>query len=182
MGSTWGQQDPGGPHFGPINLAILVMLTVVWCSVLLLGTWWFTHILHVCLWVNNLHYSTKPTNISKAQQNRVPISWDIPYPNKYRLYHAKDGLASAAWSSHYNNIQYNTIGHALQKRQSCRLTLIDMLWGLLWEFLSKLTAFLTYSTVLYLFRVWYIQAIYICPSSKPNIFQNKWYTIQKMNL
>ena len=22
MGPTWGRQDPGGPHIGPINLAI----------------------------------------------------------------------------------------------------------------------------------------------------------------
>ena len=22
MGPTWGQQDPGGPHVGPMNLAI----------------------------------------------------------------------------------------------------------------------------------------------------------------
>ena len=26
MGPTWGQQDPGGPHVGPMNLAIRVIL------------------------------------------------------------------------------------------------------------------------------------------------------------
>ena len=27
MGSTWGQQDPGGPHAGPMNLAIWVAIS-----------------------------------------------------------------------------------------------------------------------------------------------------------
>ena len=27
MGSTWGRQDPGGPHVGPMNLAIWVFIT-----------------------------------------------------------------------------------------------------------------------------------------------------------
>ena len=27
MGSTWGRQDPGGPHVGPMNLVIWVILT-----------------------------------------------------------------------------------------------------------------------------------------------------------
>ena len=26
MGPTWGQQDPGGPHVGPMNLAIWVVM------------------------------------------------------------------------------------------------------------------------------------------------------------
>ena len=26
MGPTWGRQDPGGPHVGPMNLAILVIM------------------------------------------------------------------------------------------------------------------------------------------------------------
>ena len=30
MGSIWGQQDPGGPHLGPMNLAISGMLKVSW--------------------------------------------------------------------------------------------------------------------------------------------------------
>ena len=30
MGPTCGRQDPGGPHVGPINLAIRVHWTVVW--------------------------------------------------------------------------------------------------------------------------------------------------------
>ena len=29
MGPTWGRQDPGGPHVGPMNLAIL---EVMWSS------------------------------------------------------------------------------------------------------------------------------------------------------
>ena len=33
MGPIWGRQDPGGPHGGPINLAI----------------WVFTHVLQGCL-------------------------------------------------------------------------------------------------------------------------------------
>ena len=28
MGPTWGQQDPGGPHVGPMNLAIWVWLVI----------------------------------------------------------------------------------------------------------------------------------------------------------
>ena len=35
MGPIWGQQDPGGPHVGPMNLAIWVTLEVQ--SVHLLG-------------------------------------------------------------------------------------------------------------------------------------------------
>ena len=27
MGPTWGQQDPGGPHVGPMNLAIWEVIT-----------------------------------------------------------------------------------------------------------------------------------------------------------
>ena len=29
MGSTWGRQDPGGPHAGHMNLAIWE--TILWC-------------------------------------------------------------------------------------------------------------------------------------------------------
>ena len=29
MGPIWGQQDPGGPHVGPMNLAIWVLIHVV---------------------------------------------------------------------------------------------------------------------------------------------------------
>ena len=28
MGPTWGQQDPGGPHVGPMNLAIKQVLAL----------------------------------------------------------------------------------------------------------------------------------------------------------
>ena len=28
MGPIWGRQDPGGPHVGPMNLAISVSLTM----------------------------------------------------------------------------------------------------------------------------------------------------------
>ena len=28
MGPTWGQQDPGGPHVGPMNPAIRVILSL----------------------------------------------------------------------------------------------------------------------------------------------------------
>ena len=36
MGPTWGRQDPGGPHVGPMNLAIWEHPRMVFCSVLLL--------------------------------------------------------------------------------------------------------------------------------------------------
>ena len=38
MGPTWGRQDPGGPHVGPMNLAIWV------------GLFWLTYILRVHKW------------------------------------------------------------------------------------------------------------------------------------
>ena len=28
MGPTWGQQDPGGPHVGPVNIATRVVYSV----------------------------------------------------------------------------------------------------------------------------------------------------------
>ena len=28
MGPLWGRQDPGGPHVGPMNIAILVYITI----------------------------------------------------------------------------------------------------------------------------------------------------------
>ena len=28
MGPIWGRQDPGGPHVGPINIAIWVLMTM----------------------------------------------------------------------------------------------------------------------------------------------------------
>ena len=29
MGPIWGRQDPGGPHVGPMNLAIIVVLLLL---------------------------------------------------------------------------------------------------------------------------------------------------------
>ena len=29
MGPIWGRQDPGGPHIGPMNFAIWIMLPVI---------------------------------------------------------------------------------------------------------------------------------------------------------
>ena len=37
MGSIWGRQDPGGPHVGPMNLAIW---EVSGAAVRLLGGYW----------------------------------------------------------------------------------------------------------------------------------------------
>ena len=34
MGPLWGRQDPGGPHIGPMNLAILDMLEMLICYVI----------------------------------------------------------------------------------------------------------------------------------------------------
>ena len=36
MGITWGRQDPGGPHVGPINLAIWACMEATWQNVRLL--------------------------------------------------------------------------------------------------------------------------------------------------
>ena len=35
MGSNWGRQDPGGPHVGPMNLAIWVLLAYGICAYVL---------------------------------------------------------------------------------------------------------------------------------------------------
>ena len=41
MGPIWGRQDPGGPHFGPMNFAIWVVILrdsdIMWQ---LLNEWW----------------------------------------------------------------------------------------------------------------------------------------------
>ena len=41
MGPTWGRQDPGGPHVGPMNLASrdqqVADLQVSWCHALMIG-------------------------------------------------------------------------------------------------------------------------------------------------
>ena len=46
MGSIWVRQDPGGPHVGPVNLAIWVcrdilefMMRCVWISCFSASTW-----------------------------------------------------------------------------------------------------------------------------------------------
>ena len=90
MGPTWGRQDPGGPHVGPMNFAIWVAMF----------SYHFTYILQGCftgLWqsydcpsaneatlknmnkwifrINNWQH-----NQNKRKQNRsVYISWDILY-------------------------------------------------------------------------------------------------------
>ena len=39
MGPTWGRQDPGGPHVGPINLAIWACISIY--------NWWCISIIHL---------------------------------------------------------------------------------------------------------------------------------------
>ena len=54
MGPIWGQQDPGGPHVGPTNLAIWVMISTECLTIHIL----FLNMITSCddiLWWHTLH-------------------------------------------------------------------------------------------------------------------------------
>ena len=40
VGPVWGRQDPGGPHVGPMNLAIWVSMHYITALVPQCGHWW----------------------------------------------------------------------------------------------------------------------------------------------
>ena len=51
LGPIWGQQDPGGPHLGPMNFAIwgvIIMIIALWCQ-------------SSCVWHNALFLTTAKT-------------------------------------------------------------------------------------------------------------------------
>ena len=58
MGPTWVLSSPGGPHVGPMNLAIRAILPVIWDTTALLGQ--HCDVVHVSIWHHiNLHYVNK---------------------------------------------------------------------------------------------------------------------------
>ena len=52
MGPTWGQQVPGGPHVGPMNIAIWEVMNKIWTVTIM-------DELIILTWVNQCF--TKPT-------------------------------------------------------------------------------------------------------------------------
>ena len=82
MGTTWGRQDPGGPHVGPMNFAIWDVLgeskvKTSWRHPLI----WQIQIVAQCLWIFHVMDECSKFQCRSSLPKQCPTEASLPPPN-----------------------------------------------------------------------------------------------------